>query len=246
MSWTIRLSWLAYAALALALASVPAGAGEKASGGKVIMPFDGVSLKGWKFRGDEKKSKWVVGRARINPEKPNEFLVTVIPPQADGGPGVREMVNAQGHSVDIYTEQKFGDCTIELEVMVPKGSNSGVYVMGEYEVQVLDSYGKKEVNKGDMGAIYGISPPKVNASKKPGEWQKLVIEFQAPRFEDGKKVKNARFLKVTLNDQVIQENVEAKGPTLSSLTGKEAPTGPILLQGDHGPVAYRNIRVMAK
>jgi hypothetical protein len=127
--------------------------------------------------------------------------------------------------------------------MVPKGSNSGIYFMGEYEVQVFDSYGKKDkdLKYGDMGGIYDHAAPRVNASKAPGEWQKFVIEFQAPKFENGKKVANARFLKVTLNDQVIHENVELKRPTTSSLTGKERPTGPLMLQGDHGPVAYRHL-----
>jgi len=145
--------------------------------------------------------------------------------------------------VDIYTEQKFGDCTIEVEFMVPKGSNSGVYVMGEYEVQILDSFGKKKVGPGDLGGLYGAAAPRVNAAKKPGEWQKFVIDFQTPRFEGTKKVKNARFLKITLNDEVIHENVEMKGPTPSGVTGKEAPTGPLMFQGDHGPVAFRTIKI---
>ena len=69
--------------------------------------------------------------------------------------------------------------------MVPKGSNSGIYVMGEYEVQILDSYGKPadKLTQGDLGALYSAAAPKVNASKKPGEWQKFVIEFQAPKFD---------------------------------------------------------------
>jgi hypothetical protein len=70
-----------------------------------------------------------------------------------------------------------------------------------------------------------------------------VIDFQAPRFEGDKKTANARFLKVVLNGQVIHENVEMKGPTPSGVTGKEAPTGPLMFQGDHGPVAFRNIKV---
>jgi hypothetical protein len=128
--------------------------------------------------------------------------------------------------------------------MVPKGSNSGVYVMGEYEVQVLDSFGKKDVSDSDIGALYGAAPPKINASKPPGEWQKFEIEFRAPRFdESGKKVANAKFVKITLNGQVIQADVEMKGPTPSGITGKESPTGPIMFQGDHGPVSYRNIKV---
>jgi hypothetical protein len=147
-------------------------------------------------------------------------------------------------SVDIYSETPHGDAIIEVEVMVAKGSNSGVYVMGEYEVQVLDSHGKTKIGKGDMGGIYGATAPKVNASKPHGEWQKYVIDFRAPKFDaQGKKTANARFVKVTLNGQVIHENVEMKGPTPAGVTGKEAPQGGLMFQGDHGPVAYRNIRI---
>ena len=72
--------------------------------------------------------------------------------------------------------------------IAPNMSATGIYLMGEYEIQVLDSYGKKEVNAGDMGGIYGASPARVNAAGKPGTWQKYVIDFQAPRFDDaGKK-----------------------------------------------------------
>jgi hypothetical protein len=198
-------------------------------------PFNGRDLAGWKFRGEAAKSKWKVGSAILDPKDAAKIAL---------GSGT-ELVNAEGHSVDIYTEAKFGDCVLEVEVMVPKGSNSGIYFMGEYEVQVLDSWGKKaeELKYGDMGGIYNTAPPKVNAAKKPGEWQKFVIEFRAPRFDNGKKTENAKFLKVTLNDQVIHENVEVLNPTTSSLTGKEPETGPIMLQGDHGPVAYRNLVV---
>jgi len=115
--------------------------------------------------------------------------------------------------------------------------------MGEYEVQVLDSFGRKKVGAGDLGGLYGASAPKVNASKAPGEWQRFVIDFQAPRFEGNKKTSNAKFARVTLNGETIHENVEMKGPTPSGVTGKEAPTGPIMFQGDHGPVAFRNIKI---
>jgi hypothetical protein len=118
--------------------------------------------------------------------------------------------------------------------------------MGTYEIQILDSFGKEKVNAGDLGAVYGISAPKVNASKKPGEWQRFVIEYQAPRFDGDKKTVNGKVIKVTLNDQVIQENVELKGPTGGSLTGKEAATGPVMFQGDHGPVAFRNVKFTPK
>ena len=128
--------------------------------------------------------------------------------------------------------------------MVPKGSNSGIYVMGEYEVQILDSYGKTKVGAGDVGGLYGAQAPRVNAAKAPGESQRFVIDFRVPKFaDDGKKIANARFVKVTLNGQVIHEEVEMKGPTPGGLTGKEAAQGPIMFQGNHGPVAYRNIKI---
>ena len=202
-------------------------------------PFDGKTLDGWKFKGDAKKSKWKVGVAGLDEKDASKMALK---------DGSGELVNTASGGVDIYTDAKFGDCTIEVEFMVPKGSNSGIYVMGEYEVQVLDSYGKapEKLTQGDLGALYSAAAPKVNASKKPGEWQKFVIEFQAPKFEGTKKVSNAKFIKVTLNDVVLHENVEMKGPTPSGVTGKEAAEGPIMFQGDHGPVAYRNIKITPK
>ena len=95
-----------------------------------------------------------------------------------------------------------------------------------------------------MGAIYGAAPPKINACKAPGEWQKYEIHFQAPRFDaDGKKTGNARFLKVILNGKVLHENVEMKKQTPGGVTGREHATGPLMFQGNHGPVAYRNIKI---
>lgn len=213
-----------------------------AGGGKAVNPLNGKDLSNWKYKGNAEKSQWKVGSATINDKAPNKLDFTPV------GPGTRtpELVNVQGGGVDIYTDEKWGDAVIELEVMVPKGSNSGIYVMGEYEVQVLDSFGRAKAGPGDIGGLYNAAAPKVNAAKKPGEWQKFVIDFQAPKFEDGKKVTNAKFVKVTLNDQVIHENVEMKGPTPGGISRKEAPTGPLMFQGDHGAVAYRNIRIMPK
>jgi hypothetical protein len=151
-----------------------------------------------------------------------------------------------GDSIDIYSKGKFGDCRIELQVMVPKGSNSGIYVMGEYEIQVLDSWGRVKMGSGDMGAIYGAGAPLVNASRRPGEWQKYVIEFQAPRFDaNGRKISHAKFIKIELNGQMLhKKNLEMKsGVTGGPLTGEEASFGPLMFQGNHGPVAYRNIIV---
>lgn len=229
------------AGLVLFLSGLPALAADK---GTVVCPFNGTDLTGWKVHGNEKDSKWVVGHAVIDPKDPTRLIL-----QSGAVSGPAEMVNvipAGSHSLDIYTEQKFGDCTIEVELMIPRGSNSGVYVMGEYEIQVLDSYGKETPDKGDMGAVYGIQAPKVNASKKPGKWQKYVIDVQAPRFADGKKVANTVLRKVTLNGKVLHENLELKGLTPGGVTGKEVPTGPLMFQGNHGPVSFRNIKITQK
>lgn len=213
----------------LALAGAATGADEK---GQAIMPFNGSNLDGWKLRNPAKPS-WQVGTATVDDKKPASFEF-----KSEG----QELVNVKGGGSDIYTDATFGDVRVELEFMVPKGSNSGVYLMGNYEVQILDSYGRAKVGPGDLGGLYGASAPRVNAAKKPGEWQKFVIDFQAPRFEGDKKIQNARFVKVVLNDEVIHEDVEMKGATGGAL-GKETPTGPLMFQGDHGAVAFRNIKI---
>ena len=202
-------------------------------------PFDGKSLQDWKTKPRGKNTnQWKVGIAAVNAERPSELVVKE---------GSGEMVNtpskATGKSLDIYSTFTHGDARIELELMVPKGSNSGIYLHGEYEVQVLDSYGRKKLGMGDMGAIYGAKPPSTNACKKPGEWQKYIILFRAPKFKDGKKVANARIDKVILNGQLLQQDVELPKPTPGGITGKEKAKGPIMFQGDHGPVAYRNIKI---
>jgi len=227
---------LSLAAISLALTVGEATAAEKGQAVWLI----GKNLDGWKLKGPPKRSHWTLGKAKLDPQDPRKFVVE------PAGAGGAELINARGHSLDIYTQRTFGDCTVELELMVPKGSNSGVYLTGEYEVQVLDSFGKSRVGSGDLGGIYSTAAPKVNAAKPPGQWQKLVIEFQAARFTDGKKVQNARFVKVTLNGQVIHENVEVTRSTGGGVTGREHPEGPLMLQGNHGVVAYRNIKVTPK
>jgi hypothetical protein len=211
------------------------------SDGKECCPFNGKDLTGWAAKKDSgKENKWAVGEAALSTAKSG---------QLDVKPGGAALVNnVAGHAQgqDLHSEQKFGDMHLELEVMVPKGSNSGVYVMGEYEVQVLDSYGKadKDMSPGDIGAIYSAAVPKTNASKAPGEWQKFVIDFKAPKFDaSGKKTENAKFVRVELNGKVLHENVEMKGPTPGGVTGQEHAQGPIMFQGNHGAVAYRNIKV---
>jgi hypothetical protein len=128
---------------------------------------------------------------------------------------------------------------------------------GCYEIQIFDSYQKKKVTGADCGGIYprgenkpryhtiddGV-PPKKNVCRAPGEWQTLKIAFRAPRFDAaGKKTTNAKFDRVELNGEVVQENQEVAYPTGAAWHDKEHDQGPVLLQGDHGPVAFRNIRI---
>ena len=196
------------------------------------------TLAGWKLRGPKFISKWVVGVAKIDPKNPKKLKVI----KSDAG--TIELANTKKGGVDIYTEQEFGDCMVELEVMIPKGFNSGIYLMGQYEVQVVDSYGKKRIKDSAMGGIFGVASPKINAAKKPGEWQKFLIEFKAPRFENRKRIAPAEFVKVELNGEVIQQNVKIeKGPTSGALKNGEFVEGPLMLQGGMGAVAYRNIRI---
>ena len=210
-------------------------------------PFNGTNLDGWKFKAENRENCWKVGTFEAN------ATVMVAQPLKDGekgfmvnavGAGWREAKPAKG--VDIYTDETFGDCTVKLEFLITKGSNSGVYLLGEYEVQIADSFGKADdkLGQGDLGAIYSAAKPLTNATTEPGTWQNFEIEFVAPKFDgNGNKIAFAVFKKITLNGKIVQENVEVKGPTGGGLTMKEAATGPLMLQGNHGPVAFRNIEI---
>ena len=95
-----------------------------------------------------------------------------------------------------------------------------------------------------MGAVYGAQPPKNPKYLKPGEWNKYEIHWQAPKFDaSGKKIANAKFIKVILNGATIHENLEMKGPTPGGVDGKEKAQGPLMFQGNHGAVSIRNIEI---
>jgi 3-keto-disaccharide hydrolase len=181
------------------------------------------------------------------------------PRQLASQPGKGVLVNSK-EAQDLISKESFGDLEIEVEFCIPKGSNSGVKFNSLYEIQILDSYGQKGELTGDScGGIYpraellpryryldkGV-PPKENVCRAPGEWQKLHAIFLAPRFDKGgKKTANARIVKATLNGTLIHDDVELKWPTGHNWTKKEVAKAPLLLQGDHGPVAFRNVRVRA-
>lgn len=183
--------------------------------------FDGRSLDNWQTM-DKKPAPWGL---------------------ADGA-----MVIRPG-GASIITKETFGDCQLHVEFATPtdlsgasqERGNSGVYLQGRYEVQVLDSYNNKTYPDGQCGAVYGKHPPLVNACRGPGEWQTYDIIFRAARFDAaGKKTENAR-VTVLHNGVLIQNNAEIDGTTGSSPIKESAEPGPVYLQ-DHGnPVKYRNI-----
>ncbi len=195
---------------------------------------------------------WVVtDRVSLDPEKATKL-------KAEKTPGGKVWVNGdKGRLPDLYTKTEFGDCEVHVEFLIAKNSNSGVKLQGVYEVQFLDTAGKKELSGDSMGGIYpradlkpnyhhidkGIAP-KVNAARPAGEWNELDLTWRAPRFgPDGKKTANAAVVRAVLNGQVIHENVELLTPTGNNYTKAETPTGPLMLQADHGPVAFRGVRV---
>jgi hypothetical protein len=176
--------------------------------GAPVQLFNGKDLTGWKLRSEKGKGCWSV---------------------EDGA-----MTNSQG-CVDIITEQNFHDFKLSLEFKLAdpqanggRPSNSGVYLRGRYETQIEDNYGKEPESHG-MGGLYGFLTPKVNASKKAGEWQKYEITLIGRR------------LTVTLNGQTVIDKEEIPGITGGALDSAEEKPGPIMLQGDHGKIWFRNI-----
>jgi hypothetical protein len=213
-----------------------------------ISLFNGTDMSEWHYGKGGPVTGWNVAKGvSLNPENPHLFVIE---------PGTGVFYNgAQGKDRNIFSRTDHGDAAIHVEFCVSSNSNSGVYVQGRYEVQILDSWGKPNdhLKYGDCGGIYQRwkddhgyegTAPRINASKRPGEWQSFDIVFRAPRFDDsGKKTENGRFVKVYHNGKLIHENVEVTGPTRSPGFNNEAPLGPIMLQGDHGPVAFRNLRI---
>ncbi|MBO0721363.1 MAG: DUF1080 domain-containing protein [Blastocatellia bacterium] len=155
-------------------------------------------------------------------------------------------------SGDIRTKQDFEDYQLHIEWATPaevKGDgqgrgNSGIFMQGLYEVQVLDSYNNKTYFYGQAGSVYKQYPPLVNACRKPGEWQTYDIIFHAPIFGQGDKVKKKATITVLHNGVLVQDNSEAYGPTTNEPVFpvyKRYEKGPIVLQDHHNPVRYRNI-----
>jgi 3-keto-disaccharide hydrolase len=229
--------------LLLALSS--SGRGDEK--GWITLLGEGKEQGAWK----NPDKRWNIGGdAALDPKNPRHLVPR---------PGKGVLVNdPPGRVKDLISKETYRDLEAHVEFMISKGSNAGVKMMGKYEIQIADTHGvKRELTGSDCGGIYPRGenkpryhtidkggPPRVNAARAPGEWQTLDIVFKAPRFDaKGKKVTNARFIKVVLNGQVIHDNAEVKYPTGAAWVTKEFPQGPLLLQSDHGPVAFRNVRV---
>jgi hypothetical protein len=197
----------------------PGDAGSPPS--DAIVLFDGKSLAAW--RGDAGDAGWRL---------------------VDGA----MEVNGTGK---VTTRAEFGDCQLHLEWMAPakvEGAsqgrgNSGVFLMGLYEIQILDSFDNATYADGQAAAIYGQRPPSVNSCRKPGEWQTYDILFRAPRFE-GEKLVNPAVVTVVHNGVAVHHAEPLLGATAHRAVARYAPhpaKGPVVLQ-DHGnPVRFRNV-----
>jgi SAM-dependent methyltransferase len=162
-----------------------------------------------------------------------------------------------GRTPNLVTREQFEDVELVTEFLISERSNSGVKFQGIYEIQISDSAKKARATASDCGGIYPRAellptyhhidegyPPLSNAARAPGEWQSLEVRFRAPHFDEkGRKTANAQFEKVVLNGVVIHENVEVPFGTGHAWHKTEQASGPILLQGDHGPVAFRGLKV---
>jgi hypothetical protein len=194
--------------------------GSEGTPADAIMLFDGKDLSGWVSAGTEKPAGWKVEKGYVK-------------------------VNGTGN---IASKRSFKDFQLHLEFWLPlmakatgqARANSGVYLQGLYEVQVLDSYGLASTWS-DCGGIYGVAVPLVNACRPPEQWQTYDVVFHAPKFDaQGNKASNAR-VTVLQNGILIHDNVEIPAPTLANLGNDPKAAGPLMLQ-DHGnAVRYRNI-----
>ena len=166
--------------------------------GTPIKIFNGKDLNGWQALGT---NQWV----------------------AEAG-----VLKSPKSGANLRTTKTFSNFKLHIEFRYPKGSNSGVYLRGRYEVQISDSKGM-EASKGDLGSVYGFITPTAMVAKAPGEWQYYDITFVG------------RMITVTANGKKIICEQEIPGITGGALDSKEGEPGPIYLQGDHGPIEYRNI-----
>lgn len=172
------------------------------------------------------------------------------------------LVSSRGEtrSNHVVSALHFRDAEIHVEFMLPeKGSgNSGVYIHGNYELQIFNSGGKEKVTQGDMGAVYGFAPPLVNAARQPGEWQVYDIRYRAPRRDEEGKIVEKGAITAWLNGKKVQQVTKVGEPRSSYHPFRykttpylktiwqrqlETSTGPVFLQDHDNPVRFRNVWV---
>lgn len=183
---------------------------SKVKFGQPITLFNGKDLTGWRLIDEKQKNGFSA----------QDGILTTDPKQTEGQPHI-----SYGN---LRTDQEFEDFNLKLEVNVPEGSNSGVYLRGMYEIQVLDSY-KKPLDSHNMGALYSRVTPSVSAEKPADTWQTMDMTLCD------------RHVTVILNGVKIIDNQPIYGPTGGAMKSDVNTPGPIYLQGDHGKVSYRNI-----
>lgn len=171
--------------------------------------FNGKDTTGWKLRNPNGHNSWSV--------QPGGVL--------------KNTVNPGEHGTDLVTEKKFWNFTVRYEFMTPENSNSGFYLRGRHEIQILGDYKNGQPSKGSNGAIYNFKAPDKFATKPAGEWQTVEATMV------GNKIT------VTLNGVKIHDNVECNQATGSEIDRNVTEPGPIFLQGDHGTVSFRNLRI---
>jgi hypothetical protein len=207
------------------------------------IPLDDMSF--WK---PSEKTNWQIAGDVTADINQHEVMTSMT------GKGVLVNLTVENNKANLQSVSEYGDVDVSFDFMMAAHSNSGFYLMGRYEVQLLDSWGVKNPSTGDCGGIYKRRrfengkeilweghAPRLNACLAPGLWQHIDISFQAPKFDAaGKKIQNAKMLSIKLNGYLIQENVELTGPTGGPIAETEAANGPFMIQGDHGPVAFRN------
>lgn len=209
--------------------------------------LNGQDLTGWRASDPERENEWITTRAvRFDAvTHPN-----ILMPSKEAGD--RIVNGTDGKTVDLVSDYKHGDIEFYAEFMMAAEPNaSGIYFHGLYELQIYGSWSNEPLKTSDCGGIYhhwvdskpvGGSPPRVNACRPAGQWQSFHVWFRAPRFdEDGQKIAHATFEKVLLNGVLVQENVEVDGGTRSHLPIPEASMNPLLLQGNHKSIAFKNI-----
>lgn len=185
---------------------IAAGSAFAAEGFRPL--FNGKDLTGWKLRKPDGQASWSVK---------DGILVN------DVSPGK--------HGTDLVSEEKFRDFVLRYEYKIPKGANSGVYLRGRYEIQVMDDYERGRPTRGGNGAIYNTAPVAKFVSKPAGEWQTVEATIK------GDKVT------VILNGEKVHDNVIVEKPTGGELDRDVDQPGPVMLQGDHGSIAFRKIEI---